>query len=388
MAMADHGTGGNLGRRTYIERAPSPMLKKFSGRADDSSVMADVQFAPPLQRLSSPTISAPPPPPPQMAPAAIAPANTLPHLSARVPVVQDTSNVPALGFQEFMQPAQVGTRPSKRKKRRGKNKRGKKLLTTLILFGMLGGGGYHFRNAAPIQKLLGHQPAAPPLPDVPFVRPNISSAEYTVTLSAVQNGVPNNVTTKVMADFVSGLGQSTVESQVAGTFITTQEIRSRDSIFRPGEAYGKVWSRQPRVPETPSPYDTANYIPMIDEIVDMPLRTAMKPTSSRSTTVNGATINSLTYLLDRAKVPEIAPAIFARTPWLFDVPNATTLTVEVSYDESGLVHHLFLGVDPPQPGTGSDATWVTSYSLDVTSLDAPVAITMPIDVADVPAGTP
>jgi hypothetical protein len=360
------------------------MLKKFSGRADDSCVMADVQFAPPLQRLSSPPSIAPPPPPPPSAPHAASTAlNSSPRLSAPVPVVRDTSNVPAINFQEFMQPAKVEARPGKRKK-----KRGKKLLTTLILLGMLGGGAYYFRNAAPIQKLLGHQPAAPPLPDVPFVRPNISSAEYTITLSAVQNGVPNNVTTKVMADYVNHLGQSTVESQVAGTFTTTQEIRTPDSIFRPGEAYGKLWSRQPRVPDAPSPYDTANYVPMIDEIVDMPLRTAMKPTSSKSTTVNGITINSLTYVLDRAQVPEIAPAIFARTSWLFDVPNATTLTVEVSYDESGLVHRLYLGVDPPGPGTGSDATWVTSYSLDVTSLDAPVAITVPFDVADVPAGTP
>ena len=93
-------------------------------------------------------------------------------------------------------------------------------------------------------------------------------------------------------------------------------------------------------------------------------------------------------MLDRAKVPEIAPAIFARVPWLFDVPNATTLTVDVSYDESGLVRHLFFGVDPPQPGTGGGATWVTSYTLDVTSLNAPVSVVVPLDVVDVPAGTP
>jgi hypothetical protein len=378
--MDVHRIGDNMGRRTHIEPTAAAMLKKFSGRADDSSVMADVQFAPPLQRLSSPPNSAPPPPPPP--PVAAAPAMS-PRLSAPVPVVRDTSNIPAISFQDFMQPAKVETRPAKRQK-----KGGKKLLTTVILLGMMGGGAYYFRNAAPIQRLLGHEPAAAPLPDVPFVRPNISSAEYTVTLSAVQNGVPNNVTTKVMADYVNGLGQSTVDSQTGGTFTTTQEIRTRDSVFRPGEAYGKLWSRQPRVPETPSPYDAANYIPMIDDIVDMPLRTAMKPTTSKATTVNGVTINSLTYVIDRAKVPEIAPAIFARTPWLFDVPNATTLTVEVSYDESGLVHHLFLGVDPPQPGTGSDATWVTSYSLDVTALEAPVAITVPLDVVDVPVGTP
>ena len=55
------------------------------------------------------------------------------------------------------------------------------------------------------------------------------------------------------------------------------------------------------------------------------------------------------------RFPGIAPAIFARVPWLFDVPNASTLTVKVSYDETGLVRQLFFGVDPPQAGTGVDA---------------------------------
>jgi hypothetical protein len=49
---------------------------------------------------------------------------------------------------------------------------------------------------------------------------------------------------------------------------------------------------------------------------------------------------------------------------------------------------LFFGVDPPQAGTGIDAAWVTSYALDVTSVDLPVAIEVPVDVVDVPAGTP
>ncbi len=114
----------------------------------------------------------------------------------------------------------------------------------------------------------------------------------------------------------------------------------------------------------------------------------MEPTKSKSDKVEGLTISTITYLIDRARVPEIAPAIFALVPWLFDVPNATTLTVEISYDESGLVRHLYLGVDPPQPGTGLGATWVTSYSMDVTSVNAPVTIPVPLDVVDVPAGTP
>jgi hypothetical protein len=127
---------------------------------------------------------------------------------------------------------------------------------------------------------------------------------------------------------------------------------------------------------------------MINDIVDQPLRDAMKPTESKVAAVNGETISTLTYVIDRAKVPEIAPSIYARVPWLFDVPNATNLTVTVSYDESGLVRHLYLGVDPPQPGTGSDATWVTSYLLDVSAVNAAVAVTVPVDVIDVPAGTP
>jgi hypothetical protein len=200
--------------------------------------------------------------------------------------------------------------------------------------------------------------------------------------------VPNNVTTTVREDFVNVLGDSTIESQTGGTFNTTQEIRTAESLFRPGQAYGKLWSRQPRVPDAPSPYDDKAFIPMIDDIVDLPLRDAMKPTSSKLSEVNGIKITTLTYVLDRSKVPGIAPAIFARVPWLFDVPNASTLTVKVGYDETGLVRQLYFGVDPPQAGTGIDAAWVTSYSLDVTAVDLPVAIDVPIDVVDVPAGTP
>jgi hypothetical protein len=298
--------------------------------------------------------------------------------------VRETNSVPVISFQELLMPVKAETRPVKKNKK----KRGKKFLTTVVLLAMLSGVGYHFRNAAPVQRLLGrHQPAAP-LPDVPFVRPNVTSAEYSVVLSAVQNGVPNNVTTKVQEDYANGLGESTVDSQIGGAFTTAQEIRTHDSVFRPGQAFGKEWSRQPAVPEAPNPYDAATFIPMVDDIIDKPLRDAMKPTSSKSEKVDGQTISTLTYVIDRARVPEIAPAIFARVPWLFDVPNATTLTVEVTYDASGLIHHLYMGVDPPQPGTGSDATWVTSYSLDITTLNAPVSIVVPIDVVDVPAGTP
>jgi hypothetical protein len=299
-------------------------------------------------------------------------------------VVRDTNNIPALSLQELLQPAKAEPRPVKKKKK----KRGKKLLTTFVFLGLIGGAGFVLRDAPPIQKLLGHEAPVAPLPDTPFVRPALTSVEATITSTAVANGVPNNVTTKVQADFTTSLGTSTIESQVGGAFTTTAEIRTKDFVFRPGAAYGKEWSRQPRVPETPSQYDTPTFIPMVDDIIDQPLRTATEPTKSKSETIDGMTITTLTYVLDRSRVPEIAPAIFARAPWLFDVPNATTLTVEVSYDESGLVHHLFLGVDPPQPGTGAGATWVTGYSMDITSLNLPIAITVPLDVVDVPAGTP
>ena len=318
-----------------------------------------------------------PPPPPAPIPAPLL------RLSAPVPVIRDTSSTPVLSIQDFMQPAKLDSHPRKRKK-----KRGKKLLTFIVLLGLIGGVVYHFRNAESVQRLFGRGHAAAPLPVMPFVRPSITTAEYSVTLSAVQNGVPNNATTKVMADYINGIGQTTLETQVGGSFTTSQEIRTREFVFRPGAALGVAWTRQPRAPETPSPYDAAEFIPMINDIVDQPLRDAVEPNSSKSETVGQTTITSLHYLLDRAKVPEIAPAIFARVPWLFDVPNATTLTVDVSYDESGVVRHLYLGVDPPQPGTGSDATWVTGYTMDVTSLNVPVVITVPVEATDVPVGTP
>ncbi|MEO7372158.1 MAG: hypothetical protein ABI949_10940 [Ilumatobacteraceae bacterium] len=270
---------------------------------------------------------------------------------------------------------------------KNKRKRSKKLPTFVVLLALLGGGAYYFRNSASAQRLLGHNKAAP-LPDAPFVRPGVNSAEYSITLSAVQNGVPNNVTTNVTEDYANGLAQTTVDSQIGGVFTTTQEIRTRESVFRPGQAFGAEWTRQPVVPEAPNQFDASTFIPMIDEIVDQPLRDAMRPSTSKAVKVNGHTISSLTYVIDRASVPEIAPAIFARVPWLFDVPNATTLTVKVSYDESGLVQDLFFGVDPPQPGTGSGLTWVTSYSMNVKSVNALVSIVVPINVIDVPAGTP
>lgn len=304
-------------------------------------------------------------------------------MSAPVPVVRNTSTVPAVTMQDFLQPVKAEMRPAKRKKRRGR-----KVFALIVLLGIVGGVGYAARDTATVRKMFHRSPAVAPLPATPFERPNIVSAEYSVTVSAVQGGLPSNVTTKVREDYANQLGDTTVESQVGGTFTSTQELHNREALYRPGQAFGKEWSRQPRVPDVPGPFDAPELIPMINDVIDQPLRDAMNPRSSTSKKVDGIIITTLTYVLDRARVPEIAPAIFARAPWLFDVPNAPTLTVEVSYDPDGLVRHLSLSVDPPQPGTGSDATWVTSYSLDVLTLNAPVGVAIPVDVVDVPAGTP
>ncbi|MEP7204170.1 MAG: hypothetical protein ABI894_16280 [Ilumatobacteraceae bacterium] len=319
------------------------------------------------------------PPPPSTPPPEL-------RLSAPVPQIRATA-APAPSVQELLLPNRSEQRPTLHAKKK-KKKRGKKLLVTVVLLGMVGGAFYTFRNSSTIQNLLGHEPAAVPLPDQPFIRPNINSVTYSVILSAVQNGVPNNVTTNVEEDFLVGLGKSTTESQTGGALTASQELRDREYIFRPGQALGVEWTRQARIPESPSPFDVPTFIPMINDIIDQPLRNAMEPTSSKTAEVEGVTMTSLTYVIDRAQVPYIAPAIWARVPWLFDVPNASNLTVDVSYDENGLVRHLFIGVDPPQPGTGIDATWVTSYSLDVTTLNAPVAITIPVEALDVPPGTP
>lgn len=364
--------------------------------------MADVQFAPPLPQLTPPphtASAAPPPPPPVPTPALATPAIHAPtppapatpppslRLSAPVPLVREAPN-PAPSLQEILQPSKSEHRPSLQTKQKKKKKRSKRLLMLVVLFCVIGGTGFGLRNSAPMQKLLGNGSTVAELPAVPFVRPIVNSAEYSVTLSSVQNGVPSNVTTLVQEDFLLGLGQSTTESQTGAVSTSTTEMRTLEFIYRPGQAFGALWSRQPRVPESPSPYDVPTFIPMIDDIIDQPLRDAMEPTSGETTVVDGVKLMSRTYVIDRAQVPYIAPAIFARVPWLFDVPNATNLTVEVVYDETGLVRHLFIGVDPPQAGTGIDATWVTSYTLDVTTVNAPVVVTVPIEAVDVPAGTP
>ena len=382
------------------------MLKKSANGADDLTVMADVQFAPPLQRLTSPpkVASTPPPPPPLPTPAFATPAiegQTPPapatpppslRLSAPVPQIRETS-ASAPSLQELLMPnkgeERSATQPKwKTAQQKKKKKRGKKLLVAVVLFGMIGGSAYGLRNTAAVQKMLGNESVPERLPDIPFVRPPINSIQYSVTLSSVQNGVPNNVTTTVQEDFSLALGQSTIETQTGAVSTTSQELRTAEFIYRPGQAFSVEWTRQPRVAESPSPYDVPTFIPMIDDIIDQPLRNAMEPTAWNTTVVDGVKLMSRTYVIDRAQVPYIAPAIWARVPWLFDVPNASNMTVEVTYDENGLVRHLFIGVDPPQPGTGIDATWVTGYTLNVTTLNAPLVITIPTEALDVPAGTP
>lgn len=319
-------------------------------------------------------------PPPPGAPGAAPPAQL--RLSPPTPWTRENTGAQAISFQDLLQPSKLDTRSHKRKK-----KHGRKLLSYVLFLGLLGGVAYAVRNTAPVQRVLGHEKAAP-LPETPFARPIFTSAEYSVTLSAVQNGVPKNVTTKVRADYVRSMIESTVESQVGGAFTTVQEIRTTDFIFRPSADPAAGWTRQPRTPEATSPYDVQTFIPMVNDIIDQPLRDAAKPTVSKTTRLRDVDVSALTYVIDRARVPEIAPAIFARVPWLFDVPNASSLTVEVTYDKTGLVRHLAFRVDPPQPGTGSDATWITSYSMDIEQLNTPEAIDVPINAVDVPVGTP
>lgn len=324
----------------------------------------------------------PPPPAPELAPVVpVAPAPAAAPRLSPVPVtVRDTSSTPVISFQDLLQPAKTDTRSRKKRKR----KRGKKLLSLLIVGGLVAGGVYAARNLPIVQHALGRDHQAKPLPETPLVRPSITSAEFSVTLSAVQNGAPNNVTTKVKVDYLNGVGESAVESQTGGAFTSSDEIRTREFVFHPGAAPTDPWTRQPRAPGALDPYDATEFIPMVDGLVDQTLRDAAEPIGSKSEKVGDATLTTLTYRLERAKVPEIAPAIFAMVPWLFDVPNAATLTVRVSYDDSGLVRHLVFSVDPPQPGTGVDATWITGYELDVTALNLPVAIPVPVNFVDAP----
>ncbi len=350
--------------------------------------MTDLQFAPPAQRLTAPPTSAPVIPPQPPAPATVLKLTTPSVAQIRETTITSATKPLLPTYQELIQATADQAPQSSSRKIKNSNKRSKKPLVALLVLAALGGGGYYFRNSPQAQRLMGHEQQVAPLPTTPFVRPGVTSAEFTVVTSAVANGVPNKVTSKVVADYTKTTTQSTTDTQIGGVFTSSQEVRTSDAVFHPGAAFGSAWTRQPVVAETPGPYDTPEFLPMIDSVVDQSLRDHAKPTKSKSATVEGTTITSLTYVLDRSSVPEIAPAIFARTPWLFDVPNATTLTVEVSYDQGGLVRHLSLAVDPPQPGTGSDKTWVTSYTMDVASLNAPVTIAVPTDAVDAPVGTP
>ena len=318
------------------------------------------------------------PPPPGAA--AATPAQL--RLSPPAPWTRENTGAQAISFQDLLQPSKIDHRQNKRKK-----KYVRKFFSWVILLGLIGGTAYAVRNTGPVQRILGHKQAAP-LPDTPFARPPLTSAEYSVTLSAVQNGVPNNVTTRVRADFAANTIEATTESQTGGTFTTTQEIRTSEFVYTPNADPAMGWTRQARTPDLASPYDVATFIPMVNDIIDQPLRQGAKPKVSKTAKRGGVDVSVLTYVIDRARVPEIAPAIYARVPWLFDVPNASTLTVEVTYDKSGLVRHLAFRVDPPQPGTGSDATWITSYSMDIDELNTPEPIEIPVNAVDVPVPTP
>src|ERR1700741_1433547 len=112
--------------------------------------MADVRFAPPLLGLSSPPGGTPMPPPPPGGVSTAAPA--APRLSPpSAPWTRENTGAPALSFQDLIQPSKLDTRTPKRRK-----KRVRKVLSYLLLFGLLGGVGYYVRNTSPVQRLLGH----------------------------------------------------------------------------------------------------------------------------------------------------------------------------------------------------------------------------------------
>ena len=278
--------------------------------------MADLQFAPPIQRLAPPPrVSSPPPPPPPPAPAP-APAVAEPTVgrgslidSAVGSRAGDPRHQQCAGDQHPGSAAAQAraARPPSRRRRSG----GKKLLSMVVVLGILGGGAYLFRNAAPIQKLLGHDPAAAPLPDDAVRAADAHERSvHRDPVGCAERRAQQRHDPRCKKTSPTALVRARSTVRWAVSFTSTKEIRTTDSIFRPGQAYGKEWSRQPRVPETPSPFDTAEFIPMISDIIDQPLRDAMQPTSSKATPVNGETISTLTYVIDRAKVPEIAPSIY------------------------------------------------------------------------------
>ena len=165
--------------------------------------MADVQFAPPLQRLTSPPTVSPVTSTsaarccagPSSAQLRLLLPSLLPHCACplRCRRSATTGSAPVMTLQDIFQPAKSEVRPVKRKK-----KRGKKLLTTVVLLGLTGGAGVLLPQCCA-------DPEAARSRTLPRLRSpmchscgrTITSAEYSITLSAVQNGVPSNLTTKV-----------------------------------------------------------------------------------------------------------------------------------------------------------------------------------------------
>ena len=215
-----------LGHSTWFGRL---RLKYSATSADDTCVMADVRFAPPLQRLTSPPEGAPVPPPP---PAVAAPP--APRLSPPIghPDPRDRRAASRRSASRTSSQPKTDTRPTQAQeeaRQEADHLRGVRSAWSVA-------SATTSATPQPVQRVLRHKSAAAPLPAVPFVRPTVTSAEYSITLSAVQNGVPNNVTTKVRADYLQRPpARAPSRARSAGRSPTSQEIRTRDSIFRPGD---------------------------------------------------------------------------------------------------------------------------------------------------------
>ena len=211
--------------------------------------MADVQFAPPLQRLTSPprVASAPPPPPPSADagnPHSSRSKRQLPSrpaasVTAAVrsrPSIRDTSG-PGPRLQEILMPNKSEDRPtSSRSGRRRRRSRGKKLDLGCCSSGWSAALPTSFATRRPSEVL---------------VRSVVDSASRHAIRATQPHqrrvlghplGRPERRTQQRHDQGAAGLRcrawSEHDETQVAAVFTSTQEIRTAESVFRPGQAPG------------------------------------------------------------------------------------------------------------------------------------------------------
>ena len=252
--------------------------------------MADVQFAPPLQRLTSP---------PQVAsgPAASAPADPGTRHSgdpcANSPATGHTTAVvaPPSGsprHQPGAQPpgspaAEQRDTPSPQPTGRSRSRR-KKLLVLVVLFCVIGGAGLTFRNAAAMQKLLGARHSTAHAARR-AIRPAASNERriHSHPVGRAERRAQQRHDQGARRLRSTGVGESTVESQIGGVFTTTTGVPHRRLDLPPGPGLRQALESTASCSGNAEPIRPADFIPMIDDIVDQPLRDAMQPTSSKST---------------------------------------------------------------------------------------------------------